>query len=168
MIRCIAGTLLTVLVVSSAAVAQETGDAAQAPGIASGATIFVLDNKAVEHRGRFLRFDDQELVMVVGDDERRFRRDVITRIERRGDSLKNGAIIGAIVGGAIGVLMASAMQGQNLGSRIGLAALATGGYAAMGTCLDAMVQGRTVVDPVWPSAPVRQQGGAALAFSVRW
>ena len=167
MIRCIAGTLLTVLVASSAAVAQETGQTAQPPGISSGATIFVLDDQAVEHRGTFLRFDDQELVMRVGDDERRFRRDVVKRIQRRGDSLKNGAIIGAIAGGTCGVLIAS-VAGSGLGGTIAGIAFTTGSWAAIGTGLDAMIQGRTVVDPVWPSAPVRQPRGATLAFSFRW
>jgi len=32
--------------------------------------------------------------MLVGNDEQRFRRDLITRAERSGDSLRNGAMAG--------------------------------------------------------------------------
>jgi hypothetical protein len=167
MIRGTAGTLLIVLFVSSAAVGQEADETAQRPRVPHGATIFVLDKQGVEHRGRFVRFDGQELVMSVGEDERGYKRDVIARIERSGDSLKNGAIAGAIVGGLMGLLAAS-LQAEDLGQWIKGVAISTGFYTAIGTGVDAAVQGRTRVYQSWPAAPVRQQPRAALAFSVRW
>jgi hypothetical protein len=48
----------------------------------------VVDNTGVEQRGQFLRADDQDLVMLVDGDERRFTRDTIARIDRQGDSLR--------------------------------------------------------------------------------
>jgi hypothetical protein len=167
MSRCSAGTLFTVFLISSqVARAQEAGGAA-APVIKSHATIFVLDKQGTEHRGRFVRFDDQELVMLVGDDERRFRRDVITRIDRSGDSLKNGAIVGAIVGGLLGVF-AGAFQAEDAGQWIAAVGISTAFYTAVGTGLDAAVQGRTAVYRDWPTAPVPQRRAAAVAFSIRW
>ena len=44
-------------------------------------------------------------------------------------------------------------------------------YTAIGTGMDGANHGRTLVYDVSlfdPAAPVRQQGAAALAFSVRW
>jgi broad specificity phosphatase PhoE len=168
MSRCIVGTLFTVFLLSSdVARAQETAVAAAAPLIKSHATIFVLDKQGAEHRGRFLRFDDQELVMLVGTDERRFRREVITRIDRRGDSLKNGAIVGAIVGASLGVL-SGVLGGADAAQWIAAIGLNTGVYTAIGTGLDAAVQGRTPVYRDWPTAPVPQRRTAALAFSIKW
>jgi len=164
MIRRIAGTLFTLFLVSSqVARAQGTGGAV-APPIGTHATIFVLDKQGAEHRGRFLRFDNQELVMLVGKDERRFTRDLIARIER-GDSLKNGAIAGAIVGGLLGVFTAR-FQAQGAGQWIAAVAANTAVYTAIGTGLDAAVQRRTVVYHDWPTARGPQRPAAALAISI--
>ena len=104
--------------------------------------------------------------MLVGNDERRFTRDLIARIERR-DSLKNGAIAGAIIGGSLGVFTAR-LQARGAGQWIAAVAANTAFYTAIGTGLDAAVQGRTVVYHDWPTAPVPQRPAAALAISIKW
>ena len=137
------------------------------PSIASRSKIIVFDHEGAEHPGRFVRLDEQELILLVGDKERRFRRDLIVRIERSGDSLKNGAIAGAFVGGTLGVL-AAAFQGNHLGDWMASLGLNIGLYAAIGAGIDASVQGRTVVYHAWPAAPVRQRPDVALSFRVNW
>ena len=166
MLRCIAATLFALVLSSQGAFAQGV-QGEFAPGIGRRATIFVLDTQGVEHRGRFVRIDDRELVMLVGDDERRFGRDVITRVERAGDSLRNGAIAGAVVGGVIG-LVTALLVADSPGDGILGVAINVGFYTGVGTGIDAIVQGRTLVYQRWPTAPGRQRGGTPLAVSVRW
>ena len=137
------------------------------PRIPINARIFLLDNQGAEHRGRFLRFDDREIVVLIDKDERRFDRNVITRIERP-DSLNNGAGIGAIVGLTIGLLQAFTVARGDAGLQTASVLVQTGIYTAAGICFDSLVQGRTVVYQADPASPVRKPGGAALAFSIQW
>jgi hypothetical protein len=132
--------------------------------IKSRATIFVVDDKGAEHRGQFLRADDVDLVMLVNDNEQLFKRDSIVRIDRRGDSLKNGAIIGALIGVPWGVLgfMFS-------GNYVALLA-PIGGYMAIGMGLDALHQGRThVYSGVAKTTAHTPDGrGTSVQFTLRW
>jgi hypothetical protein len=132
--------------------------------IKSRATIFVVDDKGVEHRGRFLRADDVDLIMLVNDNEQLFKRDSILWIDRQGDSLKNGAIIGALVGTPFAVLgfIASGNYGALLAP--------IGGYMAIGMGLDALHQGRT---PVYSgvaktTAHTSDGRGTSVQFTLRW
>jgi len=133
--------------------------------VKSGATIFVVDGKGVEHRGWFLRADDVDLVMLMNDNEQLFKRDSIVRIDRQGDSLKNGAIIGALIGAPLGVI------GSLFAGNIGPFLAATGGWMGIGIGLDALHQGRTPVysGVTTSTTPQASEGrGPSVRFSVLW
>jgi hypothetical protein len=132
--------------------------------IKNRATIFVVDDKGVEHRGRFLRADDVDLVMLVNDNEQLFKRDSIARIDRRGDSLKNGAIIGALFGALFGV------PGFLYTGNIGVLLAPIGGYMAMGMGLDALHQGRTNVYSGVAKTTAHTPDGrsTSVQFTLRW
>ena len=104
-------------------------------------TIFVLDDQGTEYRGKLLRVDADQLALLIDDKDRIFNRDTIRRVQKRGDSLRNGAAIGAIVAGAVG-LLAGRMQGCP--DCIGVALAQVGLFTAVGTGIDAAVAGRTL------------------------
>jgi hypothetical protein len=64
-------------------------------------TVFLTDLQGAEHRGRLIRVAPEEVVLLGTAGERTFTRSEIALIETRGDSLKNGALIGASVGVAL-------------------------------------------------------------------
>ena len=170
--------LLVAILVPGAASAQGTTQSWPGKAKTGSATVHVLDDTGAEFSGRLLRLDPDSLVLLVGDTERRFEAARVRRIEKRGDSLRNGAIIGAVVGVAIGALgmgMADC-PGSGGGSCPGFRAagvvISTGFYAAVGAGIDALAVGRTT----WyeaPAAPRRsarmpQHGRAAVRMSLRW
>lgn len=132
-------------------------------------TVFLLDSYGAEYRGKLLRVDDREVRMLVNSDERTFQRNEIVRIEKRGDPLKNGAIIGAVVGVALGLLAAGIADCPTVyadgctGTRIGVFFTSVGIYSAVGTGIDAAIKGRTLIYQA-PSA--RRSGG--LRYTLRW
>ena len=179
--RCIAIFVATLVPV--AVCAQET--ASSWPGLApSGlSTVYVLDDTGVETSGSLLRLNPDSLVLLVGGAERRFEAARVARIQKRGDSLRNGAIIGAIVGVALGLVVGGMADcpgdnpsGDCPGSRAALLLVSTGVYAAIGTGIDALIPDRTTLyqaPKVPPSAgeglsSSGSRGRAAVNLSVRW
>lgn len=159
------------------AVATPTGASAQgtlAKGLAPDGmpTVFVLDDRGVETRGRLLRLDDESVVVLVGTGQRRFETSRVNRITRRGDSLRNGVIAGAVFGAVMGVMSAGISdcpgRGGCAGFRAAMVPLSTAFYAAIGTGIDAMIQGRTVIyqAPTLRIAPAKD--GASIGLTLRW
>lgn len=151
------------------------------PGLATVelSTVYVLDDTGVEASGRLLRLDPDSLVLLVGDTERRFDAARVRRIEKRGDSLRNGAFIGAIVGAAIGLIGAGIADcpgndpgGGCPGTRAAGFLFSIGAYAAIGTGIDALDVGRTT----WYEAPAASPRSArmphrrraAFNMALRW
>lgn len=155
------------------AAAQERPNDPIVPG-GSLPTVFLLDARGAEYRGKLLRVNGREVAMLVNDRERVFGRAEIVRIEKRGDSLKNGAIIGAVVGAALGLLAAgisdcpAAFDESCTGTRLGLFVTSVGIYTAVGTGIDAAIKGRTVIYQAPSATRQSRSGGAALRYSVRW
>lgn len=176
--------IVAAALVPSALYAQET--AQSWPGLATSglSTVYVLDDAGVETAGRLLRLNPDSLVLLVGDAERRFEAARVRRIEKRGDSLRNGALIGTVVGVVMGLIAAGISDcpgddpgGSCAGFRAAALLFSTGVYAAIGTGIDALVVGRTtlyavsVVPPLaglQGSAPPRYRGRAAVNLSFRW
>jgi len=171
--------ILAAILVPGAVSAQ--GAAQSWPGLATvePSTVYVLDDTGVETSGRLLRLDPDSLVLLVGDTERRFEAARVRRIEKRGDSLRNGAVIGAVVGAALGLLGTSLADcpgsdpsGSCPGFRAAGALLSAGFYSAVGTGIDALVVGRTT----WYEAPAASprsarmphRGRIAFNMALRW
>jgi hypothetical protein len=165
--------VLTVMLIPGALYAQEPEPAWKGIDRSALSTVFVLDDAGVETRGQLLRLDRDAIVVLVNGSERRFETRRVARVSKRGDSLKNGAIAGLVFGLVTGALNAAVVDcGQANRCRetqAGLAVLSGGLYAAIGTAIDAAIQGRTVMY----QAPTRQpvawsRGGAAVSVRMTW
>lgn len=142
--------LVLIIVAPGLVCAQETpGDwPAVDPLKTKPATVIVRDDAGVETSGKLLRLDPDAIILVVDDVERRFEADRVTRIEKRGDSLRNGIIIGALVGTAFAMLGAKLSDcpgsdpgGPCTGFRVATVLMTT----AIGAGIDKMRVGRTTL-----------------------
>ena len=141
-------------------------------------TIYVRDVSGIETSGKLLQLNPDSLVLLAGGVERRFELTEVSRIQKR-DSLKDGTLIGAIAGVAMGALAAgiSDCPGDQPGGscaalRTTTVALSIGVYAGLGAGVDALVRGRsTVYDAPRPSrakVSVLPGGRAPLHLSIGW
>lgn len=157
------------------------GTAQSWPGLATAelSTVYVLDDTGGEVSGRLLRLDPDSLVLLVGDTERRVDAARVRRIEKRGDSLRNGAFIGAIVGAAMGVIVTGIADcpgsdpgGSCPGARAAGFVLSTGAYAAIGAGIDALIVGRTTLYEAPAASPrsarTPHRGRAAFNVALQW
>jgi hypothetical protein len=135
-------------------------------------TVFVLDDRGVETRGLLLKLDDEAVVVLVGSEQRWFETRRVNKITRRGDSLRNGAIAGAVFGACMGVFAAGMSDcpshGGCAGFRILAVPLSAAFYTALGTGIDAMVQGRTVIYQAPALRIAADQKGASVGLTLRW
>jgi hypothetical protein len=162
--------VLVAVLIPAALQAQEPEQLLKGLERSALSTVFVLDDAGVETRGQLLRLDPDAIVVLVNGSERRFDTRRVARVSRRGDSLKNGAIAGLVVGIASAVGAVATIRCEescNRGLQIAWLTMNTAVYTAVGTGIDAAVQGRTVLyrAPA-PRAVVQSRGAAAL--SVRW
>ena len=118
-----------------------------------GDTVFVVDDTGTETRGKVARIEPSALRLIVDGYERDWGAAAVERLERRGDSLKNGAIAGLWTGGIFGLLFAiAAVDGAGGGAAVTL--VPSGGQiagvfgafmglgAGIGAGIDALVPGR--------------------------
>jgi len=139
-------------------------------------TVFLTDLQGAQHRGQLIRVAPDEVVLLGDSGERTFTRSEIALIETRGDSLMNGALIGASVGVLTGFLAAGisdCSMGQDScgGQRIGIFATSVALYALIGVGIDALIKGRTVLYRAYGKPTVSlavQPGKAAIGLNVRW
>jgi len=174
-ITCVAVMAL----VAAPAAAQETTSAAglRTEGLA---TVFVQDDSGGETKGKLLRLDQQSVMVLVNGQERTFELSGVHRIQKRGDSLKNGAIAGAVFGAVMGIVFAGFSDCPDLnsganfectaGARTAIALTSTAIYSAIGTGIDAAIPGRTTLyqRPVTTSLARVSGPGAAARFRVTW
>ena len=128
-------------------------------------TVYVLDESGQEVTGKLLRLDRDSLVILVERQELRFEAARVKRLDKRGDSLKNGAYIGALVGVAMGILAANIADcvddtgrvgSCGAGNQVGFATLSAGLYATIGTGIDALIRGRTTLYEARDPSSARQ------------
>jgi len=127
--------------------------------------VYVTDRAGHETTGKLLRITDADLTIAINGAERTFSANDVALVERRGDSLKNGAIAGLVVGLGMGVLSGGLADcpGDHPGGscpafRIVGVALSGAFYTAIGTGIDAAIQGRT---RIWPAKATK--AGAPIA-----
>jgi len=135
-------------------------------------TVYVLDRSGLETTGKLLGLSPDSLVLLVAGVERRFDRADVVRIQKR-DSLKNGTLIGAAVGVAMGLAAAGLSDcpgrhpgGACPGSRAAVALVSTGMYAGIGAGVDAIIRGRTTLYQAPSQSPIPSALGRAPAGAV--
>jgi hypothetical protein len=132
-------TLLTAGVV---ALVSLTGDPAAAQS--TDVTHFVRLMDGNEVAGRLLKLEPDQAVLLIDQRQMALPLSDVSRIERRGDSLKNGAVIGAAVMGAWCAVICG--QGLSSTSRLPLVVAANAAIGALiGAGLDAARTGRTTI-----------------------
>jgi hypothetical protein len=136
-------------------------------------SIAVIDDAGKETRGRLLSFDPDRLTLRVGGRDQTFDRQHVTGVYQLGDSLKNGARNGFIIGAALGVTAGAAgtdcgdfwvgVRSCTGGEKVRLAAVAGGVLGALGmgigAGIDALITGRRVLYE-------RPRGTETLAISI--
>jgi hypothetical protein len=128
-------------------------------------TVFVLDRSGAETEGTLVSLSDSVVVVRTRTAERTIALTDVVRIQRKGDSLKNGAIIGAVIGGASGLAVAGGCASDpGCGSGIGIASVLTGIgiWAAIGAGIDALIQRRTLI---WAPSGTTDSGGLTITLS---
>ena len=168
--------LAVVLFVPAAAHAQEPLGGWRGLNVSSLDTIYVTDDAGRKTEGKLLRLEPESVVMLVEGTEQRFDAARVRRIDKRGDSLKNGAWIGAALGVLFGSIAAGISDcpgddpgGDCAGFRVVGFTSALGIYTAIGVGVDALIVGRTrVFDAGRSTAAVRSHSGPQLAFRVSW
>ena len=162
--------LLSLLLLPVAASAQEVPAVPEGLKTDALPTAYVLDERGVETRGKLLRLDTKSVVLLIDGMQREFELSAVSRVSQRGDSLKNGAIAGAVVGVVLGLMSAAIVEcrdddggygGCPSMGRAGIVLFSTAFYSAVGTGIDAAIQGRRVLY----QAPPRS---ASFAFRVSW
>lgn len=159
--------------------AQEALDAWSRLDATSRPTVSVLADAGKEVTGTLLRVEPDAIVLGVRGREERFERTHITRVDRRGDSVRNGALIGAGIGVALGLAAALIADcpapepgGSCPGTRAAGLAISIAAYTGIGIGIDALVAGRTTLYPgAAPGAPEARHTGQAprmLRVSLRW
>jgi hypothetical protein len=164
------------LVWPASASAQEPSPA---PGVRLGAlpTVFVRDVAGTETQGKLLRLDDDVIVVLVDGQRRQFELSGVASVQKRGDSVRNGAIVGAAIGFGLGFLTSDLADCQtpegygqcHTGARVAFTAMSTAIYGLLGAGIDALVPGRTTLyqRPVGAgSAPAGRS--IAMTWALRW
>jgi hypothetical protein len=145
----------TFLALTAALVATTNSRLVEAPGapavrnqpVSTGLATYVAgDVRVRDTAGRTLdgaiaSLHDGQLDLLTRDGLRALPLESVVRIERRGDSLKNGFAIGAIVGGVLA--FASCAECGDIGFRVFATAMSAPLYGLMGAGIDALYDGWT-------------------------
>ena len=109
--------------------------------------VYVDRGSGEEALGRIVRIEPDAIVLSTGGVEHRIPLAEVARVQVRGDSLRNGAVAGALVGLAAGLLTTGVWDcaGGCAGQQAVFLAYSTAIYAAIGTAFDAMHTGRRTV-----------------------
>lgn len=130
---------------------------------ATRTSIDVVTDTGTETRGRLLRFDAESLTMNGHGRDITFDRQHVARIYQRGDSLKNGTLIGLGVGAALGMSaglgaecggLFEAVRPCTAGEKVRMTAIAGGVLGAIGmgigAGIDALRTGRRLLYEAQP------------------
>jgi hypothetical protein len=104
-------------------------------------TLYVTGVDGRETRGKLATLRDDALTLQLKNAMKTFVPQEVALVERRGDSLRNGAIAGAVIAG---VCMFTCLQGVSSGGQLAKVALTN---AVIPVAIDALYRGRT---RIWP------------------
>lgn len=131
--------------------------------------VYVRDVNGEEMRGQLLRLGPDTLSLLHEGTVRDVRLADVARIESRGDSVKNGAIIGAaILGGWCALICPQGLDGYGGGQFGYVLAINTALGAAIGAGIDAMHVGRTAIYEPGEIQPGRRSTGVKAFLSKRF
>jgi hypothetical protein len=147
------GCAVAALLVSTSgpATAQESFTALQR-ALRPGDTVYVTDHSGAERHGSVAAVGPSSLKLTLDGVEREWAEADVREVRRRGDSVKNGAIIGMIGGGVMGGIGGSLVAqlfvnegASGTGPFLSFLALGMAGGAGIGAAIDGLIPGRTVV-----------------------
>jgi hypothetical protein len=131
--------------------------------------VFVLSNAGDEVQGHLLQLAQDRVVLLVNGTRREFPLDSILRIQISGDPLKNGALIGGVVGLVWCAVLCGLDDGVNGAGYVGLVAFNTGFFALVGAGIDASIVGRTTIySKTLPASSNAPAARPALTFRLRF
>jgi hypothetical protein len=116
--------------------------------VKSGDSVFITDASGRETAGTFARVSDSALSLMVDGQLRDLPAADVREISKRGDSVKNGFLIGAAIGATVGAAAYSSCDDIYEGECMHPAGAALMGglvYGGIGALIDHFVKGRTVV-----------------------
>jgi hypothetical protein len=122
--------------------------------VAPGDTVFVIDVTGTETRGQVMTVDLSTIRLKVNGTERQWEEAAVYRLERRGDSVKDGArrgviagaVVGAVLGAIAGATWANSGSGSTpIGGALGVGLVGAGLGLGIGVGMDALIQGRTLI-----------------------
>lgn len=133
--------------------------------------VYILDRTGEETKGKLVSLTGSAVVLQMDSTTRTFNLADVVRIDRQGDSLKNGAIIGAVIGGVAGMITAGGLadcpnaRSKCPGARVAGALIATGVWSVIGVGIDALIPGRTLL---WKASSQgsRPSSGSGLTLAV--
>ena len=113
--------------------------------------VIVTDRTGNETTGRLIRWTDSTIVLRTRAGERTFPRGEARRVDLRGDSLRNGFLIGAVFGSLGGVIAECPNASQRCPkTRVAFTMLGMATWGAIGAGIDALIPGRS---PLWRAEP---------------
>lgn len=146
--------VFAVLMTAPTAASAQNDFSSISKAVATGDTVFVTDDAGRVTRGTLTKVTASALRLNVNGSQREWASGAVYRLERRGDSVKDGmrrgaiagVIIGATLGAIAGATWANSGNGSTpLGGALGLGLLGTGLGVGIGAGMDALIQGRTLV-----------------------
>jgi hypothetical protein len=143
--------LVLLLIVAGPALRAQDFSTVQLKGMP---TVYVEDRNGREVEGKLVSLTESALTINIDGVTRTFTPAEVTKVDRRGDSLKNGALIGAAVGLFTGLIGDCPRAGSNNrsdgcpGARVGYVFGGAAIWAGIGAGIDALIPGRT---RLWPA-----------------
>ena len=139
------------LLTSGPATAQESFAALQGE-LRPGDNVYLTDRSGAELHGNVAAVGPSSLKLTLDGIEREWAETDVREVRKRGDSVKNGAIIGLIAGGVMGGIGGSLVStlfvnegASGTAPFLTVLALGMAGGAGIGAAIDGLIPGRTVV-----------------------
>jgi hypothetical protein len=123
--------------------------------------VIVTDRSGEETIGRLVSWSPAAIIIKSRDAEYTYPSNDVVRVDLRDDSLRNGFLIGVVLGALPWIIGGCDCTGpQTIGMLAGIAV-----YGAVGAGIDALIPGRS---PLWTSAvSSKSSRGFAFGFSPR-
>jgi hypothetical protein len=153
-LHILAPAVLLASLFASPAAAQEA-DSFDEIRLSNLPTVYAVDESDRETKGRLVRLTPSSITLLVDGSERTFEAAKLKRLEKKGDSLRNGALTGAVIGTLLTIAAVSESCPRNVscgGAKALYAVASIGGWTALGTAIDAALPGRTLL---WTAPRIR-------------